>query len=96
MAVYYCGTNIDGRRPTRYNRGMPLYEYVCRRCLHPFEELVSGNASAPCPKCASAETERVLVSRVAVGKSSGENAAASAGACGRCGDPRGPGACSMN
>jgi putative FmdB family regulatory protein len=75
---------------------MPLYEYVCRHCSHPFEELVSGDASPACPKCASAEAERVLVSRVAVGRSSGESAPAMAGGCGRCGDPRGPGACSMN
>jgi putative FmdB family regulatory protein len=72
---------------------VPLYEYVCKRCSHPFEELASPGEVAACPKCATTDTERVLFSRVAVGKPGGEPAPSP---CGRCGDPRGPGACSMN
>jgi putative FmdB family regulatory protein len=75
---------------------VPLYEYVCKQCSHAFEELSSSDASASCPKCAAIDTERVLFSRVAVGKASGAGESAAPSACGRCGDPRGPGACSMN
>ena len=53
---------------------MPLYEYVCKRCSHPFEELSSANDVAPCPKCSATETERVPFSRVAIGKASAEAA----------------------
>lgn len=76
---------------------MPLYEYVCKQCSHEFEELSSADdaaARAPCPRCAATDTERVLFSRVAVGKAHADAAAPTP--CGRCGDPRGPGACSMN
>jgi len=72
---------------------VPLYEYVCKRCSHPFEELSLQTDVASCPKCAATDTERVPLSRVAVGKGRTESAPS---ACGRCGDPRGPGACSMN
>jgi putative FmdB family regulatory protein len=73
---------------------MPLYEYVCKNCSHPFEELSSPSQGAvSCPKCEATHTERVPLSRVAIGKSAAEPAPS---ACGRCGDPRGPGACSMN
>jgi putative FmdB family regulatory protein len=74
---------------------VPLYEYVCKRCSHPFEELTSSDAvAAPCPKCAATDTERVPLSRVAVGKAS-SHASVDASPCGRCGDPRGPGACGL-
>lgn len=72
---------------------MPLYEYVCKRCSHAFEELSSRDEGALCPKCAAQDVERVLFSRVAVKTSAAEPAPSP---CGRCGDPRGPGACSMN
>ena len=59
---------------------MPLYEYVCRRCFHPFEELSSHTDVASCPKCAATDAESVPLSRVAVGKGRTETAAS---ACGR-------------
>lgn len=74
---------------------MPMYEYVCSSCARQFEEIVTANSVPRCPTCDTAHVERVLFSRVAVGKSGGEPAQASAAGCGRCGDPRGPGACSM-
>ncbi len=37
---------------------MPIYEYVCRACEHPFEALVRGNQQPVCPECASTELER--------------------------------------
>lgn len=39
---------------------MPLYEYVCRECEHPFEALVFGNEEAECPKCRGHKLERQL------------------------------------
>jgi len=40
---------------------MPLYEYVCRKCDHPFEALVFGAADeTTCPKCESAKVEKQL------------------------------------
>ncbi|MBV9949317.1 MAG: zinc ribbon domain-containing protein [Myxococcales bacterium] len=71
---------------------MPLYDYVCKNCSHAFEELGSSAALPACPKCAARDADRVPISRVAVGRA---DAPVQAG-CGRCGDPRGPGACRMN
>jgi putative FmdB family regulatory protein len=69
---------------------MPLYEYVCRKCDHGFEELVFGDARPACPKCSSADAERVLSVTAAV-RSGGDDFAPAG--CGRCGHPDGPGAC---
>jgi putative FmdB family regulatory protein len=74
---------------------MPLYEYVCKSCSKQFEEIVSGDATPHCPACSTASVERVPFSRVAVGKSGGDAGADLPAGCGRCGDPRGPGACAM-
>lgn len=30
---------------------MPLYEYVCQECEHPFETLLFGNEQPFCPRC---------------------------------------------
>jgi len=77
---------------------MPIFEYVCRECKHQFEAIVLGSQTPKCPKCESRKLEQQL-SRFAVsgGKSSSAGAAESGGgACGSCGDPRGPGACSLD
>jgi putative FmdB family regulatory protein len=77
---------------------MPLYEYACRRCDRRFEHFVAGKARPVCPSCESREVVKLL-SVFAVGASAGatKNAAEPSGqGCGSCGDPRGPGACSMN
>ena len=40
---------------------MPIYEYECRHCGQQFEFLVrAGGADPACPKCQSAELERLL------------------------------------
>ncbi|MCS6799838.1 MAG: zinc ribbon domain-containing protein [Myxococcota bacterium] len=71
---------------------MPLFELECQSCHHTFEELVSsGAALPPCPACASEDVAKRL-SAFAVG-SAGAEAAPAVSPCGRCGDPRGPGAC---
>jgi putative FmdB family regulatory protein len=74
---------------------MPLFEYACRSCDHQFESLVRGNETPACPSCQSTELERRL-SVFAAHSSSPSSAPMTAGPCGACGDPRGPGACSMN
>ena len=40
---------------------MPLYEYVCEKCDHPFEALLtSKEEQAACPQCASKRVARQL------------------------------------
>jgi putative FmdB family regulatory protein len=41
---------------------MPIYEFVCERCDHQFEELVSLSDKQPpnCPKCRSDKVRKVL------------------------------------
>lgn len=72
---------------------MPIFEYVCRNCSKQFELLVQGSQAAACPSCQSTNLEQQL-SVFAVGRGGKTVAAPSVGACGSCGDPRGPGACS--
>lgn len=78
---------------------MPIFEYICRECDHPFEALVYGKQKAECPKCHSKSLAPQLsvfaVSSAGSGSSPSRAAFPSGGACGACGDPRGPGACSM-
>jgi len=68
---------------------MPVYEYACRKCGHEFEELVFGDEKPVCPKCKAAKPEK----KFSVFGTQGEPAPPG---CGTCGDPRGPGACSLN
>jgi len=75
---------------------MPIYEYVCKKCDHAFELLVHGDTVAECPECKSRKLEKqhsVFSASVRDGSSA---LAPSASPCGSCGNPRGPGACSMN
>jgi putative FmdB family regulatory protein len=39
---------------------MPLYEYACPSCEHTFEELVFGDETVACPKCANTKVEKLL------------------------------------
>jgi putative FmdB family regulatory protein len=83
---------------------MPIFEYRCESCGHHFEHLTRADREAACPACASQALSKQL-STFAVG-ANGTGSRASIGAdalgaqgggpCGSCGDPRGPGACSMN
>ena len=76
---------------------MPIFEYVCKECQHEFEALVFGRQKAECPKCQSKKLEPQL-SVFAVSSKSGNAAQPSfsaPGPCGSCGDPRGPGSCSL-
>lgn len=73
---------------------MPIFEYICQDCDHPFEALVYGSEKAQCPKCHSVKLARQL-SVFSVSAKGSSPTSASTGACGACGDPRGPGACSL-
>jgi putative FmdB family regulatory protein len=75
---------------------MPLYEYACKQCNHQFEALVRGATAPECPACHGQELERRLSVFAAHTAGSTPQYAGPSGACGTCGDPRGPGACSMN
>jgi putative FmdB family regulatory protein len=77
------------------NKNMPIFEYVCRGCHHAFETLVQGGQRPVCPACSGSDLDKQL-SVFAVNAKERAAPRAEAGACGACGDPRGPGACSMN
>lgn len=77
---------------------MPLYEYLCQACEHPFEELVRGDERPLCPACGSARLSKRFSTFALAETASAPTPARFApgpgpGACGTCGDPRGPGAC---
>lgn len=71
---------------------MPIFEYICQQCHHQFEALIYGKEKAECPKCHTTKLEPKLSVFAVSAKSS---SAPSTGPCGSCGDPRGPGACSL-
>jgi putative FmdB family regulatory protein len=73
---------------------MPIFEYTCKDCNHPFEVLVLGKEKAVCPKCHGKNLAPEL-SVFAVQAKASSNPSVSSGACGSCGDPRGPGSCSL-
>jgi putative FmdB family regulatory protein len=74
---------------------MPIFEYICRDCQHEFEALVTAGRTPVCPVCQSSGLDKQL-SVFAVSARSGEAAPAGVRPCGSCGDPRGPGACSLD
>jgi putative FmdB family regulatory protein len=74
---------------------MPIFEYICQDCKHEFEALVFGKDKAACPKCQSKKLAPQLSVFAVSGKGSSEPSV-SARPCGSCGDPRGPGSCSLD
>jgi putative FmdB family regulatory protein len=74
---------------------MPLYEYTCKSCKSEFELLVRSSEAPHCPSCQATDVERRL-SVFAAHTAAAPVRSAPAGPCGSCGDPRGPGACSIN
>ena len=72
---------------------MPIHEYTCHSCGHEFETLVRSAEQPSCASCGSTDLEKKLSAFATQGEKS---AAAEPGACGTCGNPRGPGACKLN
>jgi putative FmdB family regulatory protein len=77
---------------------MPIYEYLCKQCDKRFEKLVRASTTVECPSCKSASVDKQL-SVFAMGTpalTSTPMSPSEAAACGMCGDPRGPGACTLD
>jgi putative FmdB family regulatory protein len=75
---------------------MPIFEYVCQECSHDFEAIVYGSQKAECPKCHSKKLEPQLSVFAVSAKSPASSRMPASGPCGSCGDPRGPGSCSLD
>ena len=75
---------------------MPLYEYICKECSHYFELITHGSTIIMCPECETQNIEKQLSTFAVSGGGADFGFEGSLGGCGTCGDPRGPGACSMN
>lgn len=75
---------------------MPIFEYICKECDHEFEALVYGGQKASCPKCHGKKLAPQLSVFAVSAKSPSASPSRSAGPCGSCGDPRGPGSCQMD
>lgn len=74
---------------------MPIFDYVCKKCRHPFEAIVQGSERPECPSCGSRSLEKQL-SVFAVGAGGARVSSRLPEACQNCGHPGGPGACRMN
>jgi putative FmdB family regulatory protein len=76
---------------------MPLFEYACRGCGQHFEYLTRQGQSPECPSCHSVELEKQFSAfAVSAGGGSAPRMERAVSPCGSCGDPRGPGSCSIN
>lgn len=75
---------------------MPIYSYICQECSHHFDSLVQGSNIPQCPKCNTRNLEKQLTAFAVGATEGGADFGGGPGACGSCGDPRGPGACSLN
>jgi putative FmdB family regulatory protein len=75
---------------------MPIYEYLCRGCGKRFEAVVWDSKTPPCPDCGERNLEKQVSTFAVRTSSSPPPASGQAPSCGTCGDPRGPGACSLN
>ena len=76
---------------------MPLFEYECRGCGRQFEYLTREGRSPACPSCQGVDLQKLLSVFAAQSDSPAKSfKSMPSGACGACGDPRGPGSCSMN
>jgi putative FmdB family regulatory protein len=67
---------------------VPVYEYVCMKCEHHFEELVRyADADPHCPECGAANVSRQLSVFAAHGTTAQPTFGGSAGGCcgGSCG-----------
>jgi len=76
---------------------MPLFEYECRGCGKTFEYLTRDGQSPSCPACQGADLQKLMSVFAAQSSTPAKSFSdRPMQACGSCGDPRGPGSCSMN
>lgn len=75
---------------------MPIFEYVCKTCDKRFETIVRGSAKPACPACGGGRLQKQLSVFAVSGGGDGVGARELLGPCGSCGDPRGPGSCSLD
>lgn len=47
---------------------MPIYDYTCKTCGHPFEMLVRSDTVPACPKCTSTTLEKGVSPLAPAGK----------------------------
>jgi putative FmdB family regulatory protein len=75
---------------------MPIFRYVCKECDHGFEKFVQASTVLECPSCKGTTLEKQLsVFNLGNGQRAFDQGP-TVGSCGSCGDPRGPGSCSIN
>jgi putative FmdB family regulatory protein len=75
---------------------MPLFEYECRACGSHFEFLTRPGEAPSCPACHGVDLQKQLSVFAVSAPGPASKKAAASGPCGACGDPRGPGSCSIN
>ena len=76
---------------------MPIFEYVCQSCDTEFEALVQSGTTPECPECKGVDLKKQFSTfAVSKGGHAMTSRAETVGACGTCGDPRGPGSCALN
>jgi len=76
---------------------MPLFEYECRGCGKQFEFLMREGGSPSCPACHGVDLQKLLSVFAAQSDSPAKSfKSMPQSPCGNCGDPRGPGSCSVN
>ena len=75
---------------------MPVYEYTCASCGTDFEELVLGSEIPSCPECSGVDLQKRFSAFAVRPDGVAPESPAADASCGTCGDPRGPGACSLN
>jgi putative FmdB family regulatory protein len=76
---------------------MPLFEYECRSCGNHFEYLTRADQTPACPSCRGVDLQKLLSVFAAQTSSPAKSFSDEPmGACGSCGDPRGPGSCSVH
>jgi putative FmdB family regulatory protein len=64
---------------------MPIYEYICCRCEHLFEELVFGSEEGiACPECSCKKVERAMSVFASVVEGSGYRPSSGGSSCGGC------------
>jgi len=73
---------------------MPIYEYACSDCGHPFEALVRSDTVVQCPSCHSTHLEKQL-SVFATTSASTDAAPMPSSPCGSCPNSGGTGGCAF-